>query len=446
MEPMELRANPLDTAAFVCLVRLMMAGAIELDDDGRIDFLIADHSIRLFTSDPLDGENFVADIVSALKKFKFLLREDKFEEILDDDDGFTVIPSEPPGLGFRLSTLIVINLDNTNGIDETPSEPSGLGSHVSTSVHNGVMIGLDDDDGIAMIPSEPPGLGSRISTSIVIELVDGNSVDDTLSKPLGLGFRASISMDDGVIELDDDNAVIDVLLFDDDAPILASRLSIPRDNGAIDLLVDDDSTGLGTRLSTAIDDGVIELDDEDGIDGIIDLYEEGGIDVIPSEPAEAGYRLSTSIVIDLDDEEDGIDGTPSEPPGLGSPPVSTSSDNGSVIDLDDIPSDPFGLGSRLSTSIVIETWSEPPGLGSIAREHRLSPSIVIDLDDDYGIAGAIPSEPPGHGSPLSSSIDGIGTAPGEQYKKIRVFQTPRANEDRALACLLRLMMVSGHNS
>ena len=116
----------------------------------------------------------------------------------------------------------------------------------------------------------------------------------------------STSIDDGVIEPDDEYG-IDVLLFNDDFPGLASRLSTPRGNGAIDLdddngidvlPVDDDSPGLGTRLSTSIDDDVIELDDEHGIDGIIeDLSGEGGIDVIPSEPAEVGcYRLSSSTV------------------------------------------------------------------------------------------------------------------------------------------------------
>ena len=88
-----------------------------------------------------------------------------------------MIPSEPPGLGFRLSTLNVIDLDDANGIDDSPSEISGRSSHVSTSVDDGVMIGLDDDDdGVAVIPSEPPGLGSCMSTSIIFELHDYNGV------------------------------------------------------------------------------------------------------------------------------------------------------------------------------------------------------------------------------------------------------------------------------
>ena len=48
-------------------------GVIALDDDGGVEVLVTDDSIRFFTLDPLDGENFVADI-SVLKKFKFLLR------------------------------------------------------------------------------------------------------------------------------------------------------------------------------------------------------------------------------------------------------------------------------------------------------------------------------------------------------------------------------------
>ena len=138
-------------------------GVIALDDDGGVDVLVADDSIRFFTSDPPDGENFVADF-SVLKKFKFLLGGDRFEETLDDDEGIAVIPSEP------LSTLIVIDLDSTNGINETPSEPFGRSFRVSTSVDNGVIMGLDDDnEGVAMIPNEPPGPGSRMSTSIVTQ-------------------------------------------------------------------------------------------------------------------------------------------------------------------------------------------------------------------------------------------------------------------------------------
>ena len=101
--------------------------------------------------------------------------------------------------------------------------------------------------------------------------------------------------------------------------------------------------------------------------------------------------MSTSIVIM----------TWSEPPRLGSIlseyRLYTSS---IVIDLDD------------DNGADDETSSEPPGLGLTPIEPRLSALIVIDLDDDDGIA-AIPSKPPAHGSHLSSSIDdGIGTAPG----------------------------------
>ena len=83
--------------------------------------------------------------------------------------------------------------------------------------------------------------------------------------------------------------------------------------------------------------------------------------------------------------------------GLGFP-VSASSDNRSVIVLDDIQSKPHGLVSRFYTLIVIETWSKPPGFGSILSEPRLYTSIVIDLgDEDDGIFDTR-CEPPGLGS------------------------------------------------
>jgi hypothetical protein len=58
-------------------------------------------------------------------------------------------------------------------------------------------------------------------------------------------------------------------------------------------------------VSALIDNGVIELNDEDGIDGVIDLDDDSGIDVIPSEPPGVGYRQSASIVINLNDKEVG---------------------------------------------------------------------------------------------------------------------------------------------
>ena len=63
------------------------------------------------------------------------------------------------------------------------------------------------------------------------------------------------------------------------------------------------------------------------------------------------------------------------------------------------------------------------------------------------------SELLGLGFRLSSSIDdGVGTAPGEQHKKIRAFEVMKMESmrllqgsllDRSLTCLLRLTMVSG---
>ena len=91
------------------------------------------------------------------------------------------------------------------------------------------------------------------------------------------------------------------------------------------------------------------------------------------------------------------------------------------IDIDLTSSVPPGLGSISDESIVIETWSKPPGLASRA----------------------------------SSSInDGIGTAPGEQYKKIRRLGTHGLgtipdesivietwSERPSLVCLFRLSLI-----
>jgi hypothetical protein len=116
--------------------------------------------------------------------------------------------------------------------------------------------------------------------------------------------------------------------------------------------------------------------------------------LIPSEP-----RLSTSIVIDLDDNDDGIFEIPSEPPGLGSASIVMDIDDDDGVD--EIPSEPPRLASCLSTSIA-------------------------DGVVDHGTL----SEPTGRDTCLmSSSIDdGIGTDPGEQYKQVRGFEIPRGYE------------------
>ena len=106
-------------------------GVIELDNDRGIDVIAADDSIRLFTSDLLDGEHFV-------KKFKCLLGKAEFEEPLDDDR-VDATWSEPPGLGLipskpRLSTSTVLDFDDDDGTFKIPSEPpDGLGSHLPSS-------------------------------------------------------------------------------------------------------------------------------------------------------------------------------------------------------------------------------------------------------------------------------------------------------------------------
>ena len=115
-----------------------------------------------------------------------------------------------------------------------------------------------------------------------------------------------------------------------------------------------------------------------------------GIDVLIIDDDSPGLG-SASIVIGIDDNN-GIVATSNEPPGLGSIP---------------------------DESIVIETWSESPGLGPIPNE-----SIGIETWSKPPGLGLIPSEPLLH----SSIDDGVGTAPGEQHKKIRGFETPRGCE------------------
>jgi hypothetical protein len=177
-----------------------------------------------------------------------------------------------------------------------------------------------------------------------------------------------------------------------------------------------------------IDNGIIDLDDDDD-----------GIDATPSEDPAPGSSLSSfPIVIDLE-YEDGIDETPSEPDDVDAIFEITSEPPGLIgsasIVLDEIKSEPHGLGSIPDEPIVIETLSEPPGLGLIPSEpQHLFTSIGINLDDDDGIF-EISSEPPGLGSAsivvATDDNDGVDatwsepfhdkdsvTTPGEQFKKI----------------------------
>ena len=83
---------------------------------------------------------------------------------------------------------------------------------------------------------------------------------------------------------------------------------VPQTTEDIDLF--DEKPGIGSLLSTSI---VVNLDNQDGIDA-----------TPPSEPPGGlGSRVSTFIIIDLDNE-DGIDETLSKPPGLGSCMMTTS--------------------------------------------------------------------------------------------------------------------------
>jgi hypothetical protein len=194
-------------------------GVIDLVDDGRIEFLVADDSIRLFTSDPLDGENFVPS--------DGLVIEDSIPSdpgaIMDPLDGenlpqYQVKPSESsrlndehgiPVINWILArATIVIGTDYDDGVNETSCESSGLGSIPDESIvietwseskprlSTSIVIDLDDDDGIFEIPSEPHGLGSA---PIAIGIEDDDGVHATWNEHPGLG---SIPDDeDGVDEI-----------------------------------------------------------------------------------------------------------------------------------------------------------------------------------------------------------------------------------------------------
>ena len=75
--------------------------------------------------------------------------------------------------------------------------------------------------------------------------------------------------------------------------------------------------------------------------------EPSGLSSIPSKPC-----LSTSIVIDLDGDDDGLFEIPSEPPGLSSGlSTSTVIDIGNKDGIDDTSSNSPGRGFCLSSSI-----------------------------------------------------------------------------------------------
>ena len=112
----------------------------------------------------------------------------------------------PPRLGSRTPTSIVIQLDDNNAVHETPSEPPGLGSRVSTSVKDGV-IELDDEDGIDVL------------------LFDDDST--------GLASRMSTPRDNGAIDQDDDNGIMSsssTTILLDSALVCLLRLTMVSSN------------------------------------------------------------------------------------------------------------------------------------------------------------------------------------------------------------------------
>jgi hypothetical protein len=138
-----------------------------------------DDSIGFFTSDLLDGENFV-------KKFKCLLVEADFEEHFEED-GIFENTSKPPGLG---SATIVIGIGD-DGDDATWSDDPGLGS-------------IPDEPIVIKTWSEPAGLGLIPSEPCLSTLIDDGVIPND---PPGLCSRLSTSIGNGVIDLDDDDGL-----------------------------------------------------------------------------------------------------------------------------------------------------------------------------------------------------------------------------------------------
>jgi hypothetical protein len=433
-------------------------GVIELDNDGRIDVLITDDLIRLFTSDALDGEKFVVDI-SVLKKLKCFLGEDEFEETFDDDDGIAVlIPtgppghsgpgsildesivietwSEPPGPGLitnepRLFTSIVTDHEDDDRIFEITSVPPGLGPA-------SIVIGVGNDDGVDETSYKPLRLGSIVDESIVIE---------TWSEPPGLCFSlsASVSKDSwGAVQEDPSQAECtddpipseppDGLgscfsssandLFDRDHGI-KNPVLIPSDVATDDPIPSEPPDGLGSCLWTTHGEQ-FESDDlferDDGILPVLIPSDVVTVDPIPSEPPdgfgshllssandlfERDHRIKNPVSIPSDVVTD--DPIPSEPPdGLDSC-LSSSSDD--LFEPDPGIKNPVSVPSDIVTDDPIP--SEPPdGLGSRLSGSHLSTSIdgsqelvFFGLDNEHGIHVAtddsisfeIMSEPPGLG-------------------------------------------------
>jgi hypothetical protein len=137
-----------------------------------------DHGINLIPSQHLLG------LGSPLST----LIEDRDIVIKNADQGINLIPSKPPGLGSRLSTVAdsaILNepllglsprlspsidtrvIDNDHGINLIPSKPPELSSPLSTLIEDRFTTITNDDHGISLIPSKPPGLGSHLFLSLL---------------------------------------------------------------------------------------------------------------------------------------------------------------------------------------------------------------------------------------------------------------------------------------
>ena len=106
-----------------------------------------------------------------------------------------LILSQPPGLGSRLSRLANDLVDDDNGIkDSIPNEDdNGINDWIPSEPRPADDIVGDDN----LIPSQPPGLGSRLSCPTDDLVDDDNRISDLIhSQPPGLGSHLSHPTDE----------------------------------------------------------------------------------------------------------------------------------------------------------------------------------------------------------------------------------------------------------
>jgi hypothetical protein len=434
------------------------------DSDNGIAVVVAADTISTdpeeATVDPLDGEENAAS--GQVKPRSESSRLDSRQSrnagnVFKYDDGIPYsIPSEPPGLSFRLSHSTD---ECDNGIaDSVPREPPGLGSHQSRPAHDA----FEYDDAIAdSIPSEPPGLDSRLSRSAdecddrIVDSIpseppglsscqshcindvlarDDGITDSTPSEPAGLGSRPSASVanlfglgDDTLDALDGKNLpdqVNPIVCFNTGCPV-PSGLGSHKFRSNKDLFrVDDDDgiadsipgepTGLGSRLSASVADifglGADTLDPLDG-------------EYLPDQVKP--MSRSSKDLFDVDDDDDGIteDSTQFRAGPLNSDIVSRirwKIDSVSATTMDSrILLSRYQaslLNSALDSLLMMKTissistcrgnsWGAVQEDPSEPKHSRLGSRLSRSADEyNDGIADTIPIEPPELRSRLSSTV------------------------------------------